>query len=62
MIVDPFTGRRETYRSADVESRERSMVSPMPQGLLGVLSLDEVLDLLAYVESGGNRSHPAYGK
>ena len=34
--------------------------SPMPTGLLVTLSHDEILDLLAYVASNGDESHPAF--
>jgi len=37
-----------------VESLEPSSVSPMPPGLINMLSKDEVYDLTAYVLSGGN--------
>ena len=36
-----------------IKSIEPSKVSPMPQGLLNQLNEDEVLDLLAYIISGG---------
>jgi hypothetical protein len=38
----------------DVLARERSNLSIMPLGLLNNLSKQEVLDLLAYLESSGN--------
>ncbi len=60
IIVEPFTGQRQKVAVADVKSRAPSPISPMPAGLLGALTLEEVLDLLAYLESGGNRSHPAF--
>jgi hypothetical protein len=34
----------------------------MPEGLVNVLTQDELLDLLAYMESGGRRDHPAFSK
>ena len=37
----------------DIESIENSKVSPMPEGLLNTLQKDEILDLLAYLLSGG---------
>ncbi len=37
----------------DLVSHEESAVSPMPEGLLDTLTREEILDLLAYVESGG---------
>jgi hypothetical protein len=32
----------------------------MPAGLLDTLSLEEILDLLAYLESGGDPGHPSF--
>ena len=40
--------------------RTLSDVSPMPVGLLQVLRAEQVLDLLAYLEAGGNENHPAF--
>ena len=44
----------------NVRERRLSEVSPMPSGLLNSLRLDQVLDLLAYLEAGGNPEHTAY--
>lgn len=38
-----------------IEERTPSKVSMMPEGLLNTLSKDEVLDLMAYIRSGGDR-------
>lgn len=62
LIVDPFTGRTMRLPARNVTAREPSPISPMPAGLLSTLSLEEVLDLLAYLESGGNPNHPAFGE
>ncbi|MBA3801128.1 MAG: hypothetical protein H0X18_18960, partial [Geodermatophilaceae bacterium] len=37
-----------------------SRVSSMPAGLIDVLTKDEVLDLIAYVESAGNPDAPMF--
>jgi hypothetical protein len=37
-----------------------SPVSMMPAGLLDTLSLEEILDLLAYLRSGADRSDPVF--
>ena len=42
-----------TVDRKDVLSIEPSTMSPMPEGLLSSLTRDEVLDLLAYLASGG---------
>ncbi len=38
---------------ADIQSRQLSKISPMPPGLVNMLTKEEILDLLAYLESGG---------
>lgn len=45
-----------------IESMKPSKVSMMPTGLIDTLGEDEVLDLLAYVLSRGDRTAPAFKK
>jgi putative heme-binding domain-containing protein len=40
----------------DIESRKPDRASPMPAALLNTLTQEEILDLLAYIESAGKRS------
>ena len=47
---------------ANIDKIEPSKVSMMPTGLLDPLREDEILDLLAYVISGGDPDHPAFRK
>jgi len=47
---------------ADIEEQITSKVSTMPTGLLDDLNRDEVLDLLAYMISGGTEDHPIHAK
>ena len=42
---------------AGIARREASPISPMPPGLLNVLNENQILDLLAYLESGGDPKH-----
>ena len=44
----------------DVERMIPSKVSMMPKDLLNTLSLEEVLDLLAFIESAGDPGHAVY--
>jgi putative heme-binding domain-containing protein len=44
----------QTLKKSDVQRRRVQSSSPMPVGLLNALSKNEILDLLAYLESGGN--------
>jgi putative heme-binding domain-containing protein len=57
---DPLAPDQVVLRKADVASREASKVSPMPEHLVDVLTADEVLDLLAYLESSGRRNYRAF--
>jgi len=59
-MFDP--NQQVNINRTQVESIEPSKVSPMPPGLLNLMKKDEVLDLVAYILSGGNRNHPAYKK
>jgi hypothetical protein len=45
-----------------VVSIEPSKQSPMPEGLLSPLTQDEILDLVAYVLSGGDAKHEVFRK
>ena len=47
---------------ADIVSEENSPVSPMPVGLLNAFTKDQILDLLAFLDSGGNPDAPVYSK
>ena len=42
-----------TLRKSEIQSREPQRASVMPVGLLNALSKDQILDLLAYLKSGG---------
>ena len=44
----------------DISRRRVSLTSAMPSGLLDSLTRDEILDLLAFLQSGGNPRHPAF--
>ena len=46
----------------DVKSEEPSPVSPMPPGLLNELTKDEIVELMAFLDAGGDRDAPVYKK
>jgi putative heme-binding domain-containing protein len=55
VIEDMFEpGKMTNVRRADIESIEPSKVSPMPEGLLNSLQLDEIQDLVAYLFARGD--------
>jgi len=45
---------------ADIEKRAAAKLSPMPDGLVNNLTKDEILDLIAYIESGGKETAAAF--
>jgi putative heme-binding domain-containing protein len=47
-------------KTARIDKRTKSDVSPMPKGLLDKLTREEILDLLAYVVAGGNARHKVF--
>jgi putative heme-binding domain-containing protein len=59
-LVDPFNGTKENLPRQNIVSREVSHISLMPPGLLMTLSQDEILDLVAYLQSGGNEKAAAF--
>ncbi|MBQ72275.1 MAG: hypothetical protein CMJ67_05160 [Planctomycetaceae bacterium] len=59
LAPDPRSGRlRVEIPTAQIVSE--SAASPMPAGLLDTASMDEILDLLAYLRSAGNSNDPAF--
>ena len=57
---DPFSQKVTEVAADRVETRTVSRVSEMPEGLLDILTKEEVLDLVAYIKSGGNPEDPAF--
>jgi len=57
--IDPLTGGTVTIDRDDVEASHPDPVSPMPQGLLDTLSLEEILDLLSALRSDDTARPPA---
>jgi putative heme-binding domain-containing protein len=47
---------------ADVKSEAPSPVSPMPPGLINGLTKEQVVELMAFLDSGGNRNAAVYRK
>ena len=59
-LTDP--NQRTNVDRKQVKSMEVSKVSPMPPMLLAMLTKEEVLDLVAYVLSGGNAEDERFTK
>lgn len=62
LVLSPNVLAAEVVRidKADIEDRTLSPISPMPAGLLRTLSEEEILDLLAFIVSGGNSAHASF--
>jgi len=49
-------------KTGDVKSRKSYPISMMPVGLINGLNRDELLDLIAYIQSGGNPKDKAFAR
>jgi putative heme-binding domain-containing protein len=58
---DPLDSKRVEIVKNNIDVRKASKVSSMAGHLVDVLSAEDILDLIAYLESGGRKSHPAFG-
>lgn len=58
--VDALTDRKTTVSPGEVRQRVASKVSSMPEGLLSAWGREDVLDLLAYLESNGRQDSPFF--
>jgi putative heme-binding domain-containing protein len=53
-------GETTKINRKDIQSIETSKISPMPTGLLNSLAQEEILDLMAYVLSGGKSENKMF--
>lgn len=61
MLPNPLRPEsRVVLNRSDIEELAASPLSTMPAGLLMVFERDEILDLLAYIQSGGDPGHALY--
>lgn len=59
-MFDP--NQRVTVDRKNVKSIEPSKVSPMPSGLLSLMRKEEILDLVAYILSAGDKNNAMFKK
>ena len=63
VTADPRNPDESTTVSLDkVSSRKPYPVSLMPEGLINAMNSDELLNLIAYLQSGGNATHAVFAK
>ena len=58
--ANPLSEELTKVTKTSVQAIMQSAVSPMPEGLLNSFKREEILDLLACLESGGDTNHPAF--
>lgn len=58
--TDALSGARQRVIRSEIDTVAPAALSPMPEGLVNILSREEILDLLAYLESGGRADAPAF--
>jgi putative heme-binding domain-containing protein len=61
-VTDPLKPTQQDVMKRDIARRQPSKLSPMPEGLVSILTKDEILDLLAFLESGGKATAAAFGQ
>ena len=64
VVDNPLAINRKpiVIRKAKIDERVASKLSIMPTGLLGKLTREEILDLIAYIHTGGDKKHPLFGE
>ncbi len=63
LMTNPFAPNDHTaINEADIAKKGTRKVSMMPPGLINSLNQDELLDLIAYLTSGGNKADKAFAK
>lgn len=56
----PLSPDRTEIKKSEIAERRPSKMSPMPEGLLNQFTKDEILDLLAYIETSGKEKAPNF--
>ncbi len=61
VVIDPLAKDKPTILKKDsIEGRKQAELSLMPQGLVNKLSPEEILDLIAFVVSKGDKNHKLF--
>ncbi|MEZ6072731.1 MAG: c-type cytochrome [Pirellulales bacterium] len=60
--TNPYGSEMTELPKDAIEQRTVLDTSEMPTGLINVLTQDEILDLIAYLRSGGNAADPAFAE
>jgi putative heme-binding domain-containing protein len=60
VLVNAIENVKVDVPKTNIKSRGASKVSPMPEGLANILTKEEILDLLAYIQAGGKPGHEVF--
>jgi putative heme-binding domain-containing protein len=61
IVVNPLAPDNKTVvNKSEVAKREASKISPMPEGVANILTKEDILDLIAYLQSNGDRKAAAF--
>jgi len=60
VLINGLTNAKAEVKKSDVAKKTISKTSMMPEGLAAILTKDEILDLLAYIESAGKQTSPLF--
>lgn len=60
--ANPLAAETVKLKKADVAKQRPARLSLMPEGLVDTLSEEEILDLIAYLRSAGNKDDKAFSK
>jgi hypothetical protein len=62
-MTNPFAPNDQlAINESDIAKKETRKVSMMPPSMINALNQDELLDLLAYLTSGGNAKDKVFAK
>jgi putative heme-binding domain-containing protein len=62
VLVNPLANVRMEVKKSEVAKRTAAKLSMMPAGLVNVLTKEEILDMLAYIEAAGKENSPFFQK
>jgi putative heme-binding domain-containing protein len=57
---NPLSPEMVTIKKSEIADRRPAKTSPMPEGLLNSFNKEEILDILAYLESAGKETGPNF--
>jgi len=62
VMTDPISSTKVEVLKSDVTACRISKISPMPEGFVNFMNEDQILDLIAYLQSGGKKTYAAFKK